>query len=186
MWHHGDAIDKSYVISMSFYSNVLTTEALQTMGDCPPRANQLLVIAKNSPSSISFIYKLTNPDNWYLPFHGNHNKSSCPHFPPTTVPWWLQCFLMWPCVARRGPVCPFLFGTVSNKLSFQGQLSPDLLASPYLNNNKTYILFFFNFYFFFWSHCTACRILVPRPGIEPRPTAVKVLSPNHWTTREFP
>ena len=32
----------------------------------------------------------------------------------------------------------------------------------------------------------ACGILVPPPGIEPRPTAVKAPSPNHWTTRELP
>ena len=30
----------------------------------------------------------------------------------------------------------------------------------------------------------ACRILVPWPGVKPRPPAVKGLSPNHWTTRE--
>ena len=29
-----------------------------------------------------------------------------------------------------------------------------------------------------------CGILVPRPGIEPRPLAVRVQNPNHWTTRE--
>ena len=28
--------------------------------------------------------------------------------------------------------------------------------------------------------------LVPRPGIEPRPSAVKVWSPKRWATREFP
>ena len=33
----------------------------------------------------------------------------------------------------------------------------------------------------------ACRILVPWPGgIEPEATAVKALSPNYWTSREFP
>ncbi|XP_073653948.1 protein yippee-like 2 isoform X1 [Tursiops truncatus] len=32
---------------------------------------------------------------------------------------------------------------------------------------------------------TACRIFVPRSGIEPRPSAVKAWSPNHWTAREF-
>ena len=32
----------------------------------------------------------------------------------------------------------------------------------------------------------ACGILVPRPGVEPRPTAVKATSPNYWTAREFP
>ena len=34
--------------------------------------------------------------------------------------------------------------------------------------------------------CTACSILVPRPGIEPRPQTVKALNPNHCTTRELP
>ena len=29
-------------------------------------------------------------------------------------------------------------------------------------------------------------ILVPGPGIEPGPMAVKVPSPNRWTAREFP
>ena len=33
---------------------------------------------------------------------------------------------------------------------------------------------------------TACRILVPRPGIEPVPPAVEARSPNHWTAREVP
>ena len=32
----------------------------------------------------------------------------------------------------------------------------------------------------------ACGILVPQPGIEPRPSAVRVQSPNHWAAREFP
>ena len=27
----------------------------------------------------------------------------------------------------------------------------------------------------------ACGILVPQPGIEPAPSAVKARSPNHWT-----
>ena len=31
----------------------------------------------------------------------------------------------------------------------------------------------------------ACRILVPRPGMEPWSPAVEAQSPNHWTTREF-
>ena len=32
----------------------------------------------------------------------------------------------------------------------------------------------------------ACGILVPRPGMEPGPSAVKAPTPNHWTTRELP
>ena len=35
-------------------------------------------------------------------------------------------------------------------------------------------------------HCVAYGILVPRPGIESRPSVVKVWSPNHWAAREFP
>ena len=34
--------------------------------------------------------------------------------------------------------------------------------------------------------CAACGILVPQLGIEPEPTAVKVLSPDYWTAGEFP
>ena len=44
----------------------------------------------------------------------------------------------------------------------------------------------FDCLFVFWLCLVACRILVPQPGIEPRPSAVKAQSPNHWTAREFP
>ena len=37
-------------------------------------------------------------------------------------------------------------------------------------------------FFFFLA---AVRILDPGPGIEPRAPAVRVLSPNYWTAREF-
>ena len=40
-------------------------------------------------------------------------------------------------------------------------------------------------YLMLFFGCTACWILVLRPGIEPTPLAVKAQSPNHWTTREF-
>ena len=43
---------------------------------------------------------------------------------------------------------------------------------------------------FFWSHVAlsgaACEILVPWSGVKPAPSAMKVQSPNHWTTGEFP
>ena len=47
-------------------------------------------------------------------------------------------------------------------------------------------MYFNDFFFFFWPRHVACGILVPQPGIEPGPSALKVQSPNHWTTREFP
>ena len=41
--------------------------------------------------------------------------------------------------------------------------------------------------FFFFLPCwAACGILIPQPGIKPRPLAVRAQSPNYWTTREFP
>ena len=44
-----------------------------------------------------------------------------------------------------------------------------------------------HFYFiYFWPCVMANGILVPQPGIEPVPPAVKELSLNHWTTRELP
>ena len=42
------------------------------------------------------------------------------------------------------------------------------------------------FFFFFWPHCTACRILVPQAGIKPSRPATDAWSPNHWTSRDFP
>ena len=42
------------------------------------------------------------------------------------------------------------------------------------------------FFFFFWSHCAACGILVPQPGTEPAPPALEAQILNHWTAREVP
>ena len=39
---------------------------------------------------------------------------------------------------------------------------------------------------FFWLHHAACRILVPHPGIKPKPFVVKLWGPNHQTSRKFP
>ena len=47
-------------------------------------------------------------------------------------------------------------------------------------------LFLFYLFFFFLASLHGLQILVPQPGIEPMPSAVKVWSPNHWTAREFP
>ena len=42
-----------------------------------------------------------------------------------------------------------------------------------------------NFFVVVGPCCTAFGILVPRPGTEPRPSAMKAWSPNRWTAREF-
>ena len=57
-----------------------------------------------------------------------------------------------------------------------------LLPSPSCIREKHCFFFFLIFIF---SPCrVACGILVPQPGIEPVPPAVKAWSLNHWTTRE--
>ena len=41
----------------------------------------------------------------------------------------------------------------------------------------------------FWGGgpcCSASGLLVPLPGIEPKLSAVRAWSPNHWNAREFP
>ena len=48
------------------------------------------------------------------------------------------------------------------------------------------ILYFIYLVSFWGVHCIACGILLSRPGIEPRPSAVKAQSSNHWTIRKFP
>ena len=48
-----------------------------------------------------------------------------------------------------------------------------------------YCLLFF-YFLFFWPCHVACRILVPRQGIEPVSPAVEAPSLNHWTAREVP
>ena len=41
-------------------------------------------------------------------------------------------------------------------------------------------------FFPFWPPRMTWEILVSLPGIAPQACTVKSLSPNHWTTREFP
>ena len=57
------------------------------------------------------------------------------------------------------------------------------VTSSHRNQGLLHPLFFL---FFFWPRCVACGILVPWPGIEPVPSAVKAPSLNHWTVREYP
>ena len=51
------------------------------------------------------------------------------------------------------------------------------------------LVFLYSFYILkiiFWPCHMACGILVPLLEIELGPSTVKVQSPKHWTTREFP
>ena len=42
------------------------------------------------------------------------------------------------------------------------------------------------FIYLIYLYLASGGILVPQPGIEPGPSAVRAQSLNHWTTREFP
>ena len=57
-------------------------------------------------------------------------------------------------------------------------------VSEFEGENPMNLHFFLSYYFYFWLHYVACRILVSQPSIELWPPAVEALSPNHWTTRE--
>ena len=58
-------------------------------------------------------------------------------------------------------------------------------SSP-MGAGNSFSFFSFFFSFFFWARRATCGILIPRPGIEPGPLAMKEWSLNHWTAREFP
>ena len=61
-----------------------------------------------------------------------------------------------------------------------------LFFPNYHLNNIIWDITFLGVFFWGGACCFANRILVPPRGIEPRPLAVSVLSPNHWTAKEFP
>ena len=63
-------------------------------------------------------------------------------------------------------------------------LLPDELASCHLCLLKWYLCF--TFFKISRSHCVACGILVPWPGVGLVPSALEVWSLNHWTPREVP
>ena len=71
-------------------------------------------------------------------------------------------------------------------LAWNGML--EFLLQIYLFSKKFFLLkkFLKKFLCLFWLHHVSCRIIVPWPGIEPRATAAKVPSPNHWTTKDIP
>ena len=60
----------------------------------------------------------------------------------------------------------------------------EALHQPVHNMLVFILILFYLIYLFFLLHPVAYRTLVPKPGIEPMPSAVKVLSLNHWTSRE--
>ena len=98
-----------------------------------------------------------------------------------------------------GPVCLAFFSTSTPTLQlFQKSLHVVLWikGSKYVEYEKwvyylislisSSICFFFFFPSSFWTQHEACGIVDSRPESKSRTLAVKVRTPNHWTTREFP
>ena len=70
----------------------------------------------------------------------------------------------------------------TTRVSSSGDLN-STFPSPPTTQHQTYLtphsLLSLSF-FFFWPHCTACALFVSRPGIEPRPSAVRARSLKRW------
>ena len=63
---------------------------------------------------------------------------------------------------------------------------PSYLPSFFLSFQRRRLHLFLFLKIFLGHIVQPVGILVPQPGIEPRTSAVKAWSPNHWITREFP
>ena len=137
------------------------------------------------------------------------SESLCDCWGSKRLQWWSSgkgrsCAESTLCGAPR-PLCIVSFGRWhSNASAFShGTLSASgslmwLLASQSEAERKNLATFVFSdcsgklvcecrwsCFLFFLPCCMTCGILVPWPGIEPGPSAVRVQSPNHWTAREF-
>ena len=120
------------------------------------------------------------------------------------LPWWLrQLRILLPCRSpefdlwigkipwRRKwrPLPVFLPGKFHGQRRLAGYTSWGRKESDMTEQLSTHpgiISTAFIYLFIYWPFQAACRILVPQPGMEPRPMAVKAGSPNHWAAREFP
>ena len=91
-----------------------------------------------------------------------------------------QCFLR--CGPRNSSITQEFVRNASSQIIHQSTESqfPDVGARRLWGN----FLSFCNFYHFFWWCHSAYGILVPQPGIEPAPPALKVQSLDNWTARE--
>ena len=77
--------------------------------------------------------------------------------------------------------------SLTQRLMFRHHKSPcyHYQYYHYLSINNMHILFYFlSLFIIFLPLHTACRILVPWPGIKPMSPALGTWSLNHWTTRE--
>ena len=95
---------------------------------------------------------------------------------PLPCLWQLPVSLEVPLCSYNTPICA----------SFSHGLPHCMFVSLCIQMFPFSLLFYFCCCFLILPYCGAWRILLPGPGIEPRPLAREVQHPNHWTTRKFP
>ena len=96
---------------------------------------------RSRPQNLLKLFKIANPKPACTGFQGKNKRVLANVFPLFLLPPDWPCFFPHMCGNLR---------TMSNKLSFQWQSSPDQMASPYLKNNKTF--FFFLIYLFIFGY----------------------------------
>ena len=78
------------------------------------------------------------------------------------------------------------FGKFSLTANFKVFIQMPLLLYSLTHSSSTKFPSWFYFLLYFIFRGMGCVILVPPPGIEPRPMAVKAWSPNLWIIMQFP
>ena len=80
----------------------------------------------------------------------------------------------------------FSFMVIGFRSGISISISDILLYSPSLYSRGCNILLRRYIYLYFQPHFTACRLLVPRPGIKPMLLALEAQCLKHWTSRKVP
>ena len=89
--------------------------------------------------------------------------------------WPLTDHLCWLCEQPNMLAISTLLGTAINNTPLCPHGAGEMLSSAIVS-----------WFFFFWPHHKASRILVPWPEIDLMPPAMQVEILNHWTAREVP
>ena len=126
---------------------------------------------------------LPTPTLWPLP--SSYKPRAFPlRLSESSMPFWQSTFF----AASLSLSSNFCLKVTSNASPSPGSL-PSLMLSfltlASIAHHSAYLVSICFVVVFFWVAChAACRILVPRPGNKPLPSAVEVWSLNHWTTKE--
>ena len=103
-------------------------------------------------------------------------------------PWthyWHMCLFYFSLEEELINLLNIYYLVIVQKIEHKYLSDPDsLIKLWYINKTEYYSMW--GFKNIFWLLLTTCGILVPQPGIEPQPLAVRARSPNRGTIRELP